>query len=368
MRTPAVAALMTLALGLVSEARPCGALFRSETDQNLALDAQRALLVVRTSTIELHLQLHAATGGADFAWIVPVPGTPTLALGDNGVFQALDQLTTPSIEIVAGSGSGGGGFCGSADKAGGGLDRDGGVQHFGGGRLGDYAYDIIGGSSAAAIEAWLADNGYVLPDGFTDAVAPYVTRASFVAVRFAPGAATVVDPDPLVVTFPRPFDSSLTYPLGMSRLSTTTTAPVVLWVLADKRYRVSNFASAELRMVAEVMREQVDRGEGASYERAITHLTSEAGGRLAITEYAQDLGDGSALDLALGDLVDASAHYLTRLYMDVPKAEIEDLVITFAANAPDVAPFATAEGESRVPVSAACLALALVVLGIRRRR
>lgn len=367
MRALVVAGLLSITIGHATSARPCGALFRSEVDQNLAIDAQRALVILRASTVEMHLQLHAATGGADFAWIIPVPGVPSLALGDQAIFDALDRMTTPEVEIVAESGGGGGGFCGSdALKGDGGLHQDG-VQHFGGGRLGDYAYDIIAGQTAEAIEGWLDMNGYTLPDDFATTVAPYVNRASFVAVKLAPGTTTIVDPDPLVVTFPRPFDASLTYPLGMSRLSTIGSAPVVLWVFADKRYRVANFASAELRMVAEVMREQADRGDAVSYADAVTTLTSEAGGRLAITEYAQDLTHGTGVESAIQALVDGSAYYLTRLYMDVPRADIEDLVVTFAANAPDVAPFATAQGEAHVPLTAACVALALLVIGRSRR-
>lgn len=364
-----LAGLVALIVAQASSARPCGALFRSETDQNLALDAQRALIVLRASTIEMHLQLHVATGGGDFAWIVPVPGVPTLSLGDTDVFDALTEMTTPHVEIVSDGGDSGGGFCGSdAAKGDLGNGRGDGVQHFGGGTLGDYTYDIIAGSSAEAIETWLGEHGYTLPADFADAVAPYVGRASFVAVRMSPGSTTVVDPDPLVVTFPRPFDTSLTYPLGMSRLSTLESAPVLLWVLADKRYRVANFGSADLSLVADVMREQVDGGMPASYADAVTSLTTEASGRLAITEYAKDLATvGAVVDPDLTPLIDDDAHYLTRLYMVVPKAAIEDLVVTFAANAPEVEPNQTAQGPERTPTTAALIVLAIGLVARRRR-
>lgn len=361
--------LVVLAVALAtSVARPCGALFPSRIDQNLALDAQRALVVVREATIEMHLQMRAATDGAGFAWVLPVAGDPTLALGDAKVFDALDALTTPTVELSSGD-SGGGGFgCGSAaDAKGGGDGRQNGVQHFGGGVLGDYTYDIIAGTSASAIETWLDDHGYLVADGFAAAIAPYAGKMSFVAVRLDPKAALETDLTPLVVTVPRSFATTITYPLALAKLSTDDLAPVVLWVLADKRYRVANFGSAELQAVANAMRAALQRDEPAEYDAAVNRLTDEAGGRLAVTEFAGELDDTS-LAAALGALRDDDAHYLTRIYLSVPKEALEDLVITFAANAPDVEPRATADAGGAVPMTAACVALAIIGVAIRRRR
>lgn len=371
MRAPLAVALVVAVLAHAPAASPCGALFRSETDQNLALDAQRALYVLRSSTVELHLQMRAAgTDGAGFAWIIPVPGEPTLSLGDAALFDALDRMTTPTVEIVSGGGSGGGGFCaGDAAKAGGGDLRDNGVQHFGGGVLGDYTYDVVGGNDAAAIEAWLGEHGYRVPEGFAAALAPYAGRATFVAVRLSPGAEDEVDLEPLVVTVARPFDVTITYPLGLSRVSTVDVAPVVLWVLADKRYRVANFGSTDLQGVADAMRDAADGGEDASYAGTLARLTALANGRLVVTEFARDLSSETvSVEGAVRALVGADTSYLTRLYMEVPVEAMQDLVVTFAADAPEVAPFATAEGASRTPATAACVALAIVLLIARRRR
>jgi hypothetical protein len=322
--------LVLACIGLhTNHARACGAFFASETDQNLALDAQRALMVVGQNRIDLHLQLVAETGGADFSWVLPVPKNPTLSLGDKGIFEALDAATRPSVTINRGGG-GGGGFCGS-DAAGGGF-RGGqnGVQHFGSGELGDYTYDIVGGDDTTAIEAWLTDNGYRVPTGFANAIGGYVAASVFVAVKLSASASTV-DLQPLIVSYERPFGSALGYAFRIGQLSTPDTAPFVLWVLADKRYRIANYGSVEVSRIATTMRD-----EGLDYDGAVDKLTTEAGGRLAIVEFAGDVGDDAALASALGVLVGEETSYLTRLYGDIPRAAMEDLVITFAANSPDV--------------------------------
>ena len=323
---------LALAIGCIGlhagEARACGAFFASETDQNLALDAQRALMVVGPNRIDLHLQLVAETGGADFSWVLPVPKNPTLSLGDKAVFEALETATRPSVTINRGGG--GGGFCGSADLGGGLRDGQNGVQHFGSGELGDYTYDIIGGEDTTALEAWLTDNGYRVPTGFADAIEGYVASSVFVAVKLAPTAATV-DLKPLIVSYERPFGSALGYAFRVGQLSTPDTAPFVLWVLADKRYRIANYGSVEVSRVATTMRD-----EGLDYDGAVEELTTEAGGKLAIVEFAGDIGGDVALTSALGTLVGEDTSYLTRLFGDIPRDAMEDLVITFAANGPDV--------------------------------
>jgi len=349
-------------------ARACGAFFASEPSQNLAIDAQRALLVVRAETLALHLQLAAATDGEPFSWIIPIPegaGPPTVTLGDASIFDALDALTTPSVTIVRGGGDSGGGLCGS-DKAGGDLGggRGGGVQHFGGGEVGPYQYDLLAGTSTEAIATWLMDNGYVLPEGFAGAITPYTERSVFVAVRLTPAAAAEgATTEPLVVTWPRAFEAGLGYALGLSKLSTVDVAPLLLWVLADKRQRVANFGSTDVSRVALAMRD-----EALDYPEAVAALTAEAGGSLFITEFARDLRalSGSPALADLAPVIADDAFYLTRLYAEVPRDAIEDLVITFAANAPEVEPAVTVTDSGAA--SGLTIAMSILMLTWRRRR
>lgn len=362
---PAIRSLVhaALAFALIAPAtaelaRPCGAFFPTRVDQNLAIDAQRALMVVGADRVDLHLQLAADSGDADFAWVVPVPKAPELALGDSAIFDALETATRPTVTFTGGSDSGGG-FCGSAADAKGGLGRnDHGINHFGGGTLGGYTYDIVGGGDAAALETWLTEKGYRVPDSFDQAIAPYLSASVFVAVRLT-ARAEVADLQPLVISYARPFGASLGYAFAIGRLSTPDSAPFVLWVLADKRYRIANYGSVEVRRIASTMRDR-----GLDYAGAVSELTSEAGGRLAIVEFARDISANTTLVSALGGAVGESTHYLTRLYGDIPRDAMEDLVLTFAVDAPDV------ENEvevSRGPGSTAiAMAFGLVGLGLVR--
>lgn len=319
-----------IASATADPARPCGAFFPTRAEQNLAIDAQRALMIVGEDRIDLHLQLAADSGDADFAWVVPVPKAPELALGDAAIFDALEAATRPTVTFTGGSDSGGG-FCGSAADAKGGLGRnDQGIDHFGGGTLGGYTYDIVGGGDGEALETWLTEKGYRVPDSFDEAIAPYLSASVFVAVRLTARAETA-DLQPLVISYARPFGASLGYAFAIGRLSTPSSAPFVLWVLADKRYRIANYGAVEVDRVASTMRDRA-----LDYAGAVSALTNEAGGRLAIVEFARDISADSALVSALGDAVGDSTRYLTRLYGDIPKDAMEDLVLTFAVDAPDV--------------------------------
>jgi len=369
---PLVAGLTVASIPL-DAAHACGGFFRTETTQNLAIDAQRALFVWHEKTVDVHLQLVAATDGGDFAWVVPVPVQPELSLGDEAIFESLDTLTTPSITFDRDSG-GGGGFCGSADAAGGLAPNQSGVTHFGGGVLGDYQWDVITGVTTEAVGTWLGDHGYVLPEGFADAAQPYLDGGMrFLAVTLTPTAQdSALDLQPLVVTMERPGDSKLVFPLGFSRLSAVDVTPIVLYVLADKRYRVSNAANVELDTVASELGDRFDGGEELDYEAAVDDLTSDAGGRFVVTEFASDIGDIPSLSGELNALLaeDADAHYLTRLYARVPRASLDDMVITFANEAGDVNNHQTADagGAGKETALAFAFISLLLATGVVRRR
>lgn len=356
----AVAALA--AAGAPAPASACGAFFPSVSATNAAIDAQRALFVWREKTVDMHLQLVADTDGGDFVWILPVPDQPTLALGDAAVFDALDAIATPTVEIARDSGGGGGGFCGS-DAAGGALGQPrGGVQHFGGGTLGDYTWDLIAGQEAEAVAAWLETNAYAVPEGFAAVAAAY-TSMRFLAVRLSPDRADDgLDLTPLIVTVERPATGRLVFPLGFSRVSAPETTPLVFYNLADKRHRVANAASVEVATVGAELRALVDESLDAGYDDAVDALTADAGGRLVVTEFAGAVDVADLLGLAADE-----APYLTRLYARVRAEHLDDLVITFANHAGDVDNHVIAASDSDLGDGPTSFALAFFGLLVARR-
>ncbi len=380
-RRPSVLLLTLTAALLVfvavkPRARACGAFFPATPETNARIDAQRAFYVIGPTQVSLHLQLRpAADAGASFAWVFPVPATgdalPTLALGDTGLFPALDTMTRPEVTIVRDDGGGGGFGCGDAKS--GDLspgDRGAPVTHFGGGTLGPYTWDVLAGSDADAVAAWLEEAGYVVPDGLGAALAPYTEGSRFVAVRLtAPSEATEDALDPLVITYARPLSQTLLYPLALSALSSPDRAPFTIWTLADRRYRILNQGSVDISRVARVMAD-----EGLGYNAAIAWLAEGADGRLTVTEYARDLAPLAAgLPPAIGALLTDDTHYLTRLFGEPETAALEDLYLTFAPNAPEVSPevIITAKADGldvgRHAGGPLLLLAGLVALRLRRR-
>lgn len=372
-------ALCTLTLAAVaaapSAAWPCGAFFASSVSENPAFDAQRALIVMREDKTELHLQMAANEDLDDFVWVFPVPEVPAeLALGSDAVFEALDNETTPRVEIESLDDGGGGGGCFGAD-AGGAPDRvRDSLVHFGGGTLGDYEYDYLSGQDTEEMVTWLEEEGYVVPEGTAAALEPYAAEFMvFIWVKLSRDAAAEpgsVSFDPLVVTLDRSPSPTMGYPLSLSALSAAQTNPVLLYVLANKRYRVSTYGSADLGFVAEKMAANRDEdGDPAGYVETVDAMTASAGGRLFVTEYARDLSERELLSDPLLELIDGRAFYLTRLYARVPADSLVDATLTFADDAPEVSGrVEVIDGAATAASGATLMLLVLAFLGVRRRR
>lgn len=366
----ALAALLGAAAAIGANAPPaeaCGGVFPTVVSQELGVDAQRALMVVHRLEMDVHVQLAATHGGEDFAWVIPVPDVPTLSIGDDAIFDALEAETRPSVTLARGD-SGGGSLCGDAAGVDAGSNGISGVTRFSGGTVGDYTYDVIGGDSANAILKWLDDNGYVVPDDAEPILQGYADlHMRFVAVRLTAAGDRADDLAPLVMRLPTPGGRRFRYPLDILSIGAAARNPVVVWVLADKRYRVSNYGSIDVDTVATELRARDDAGEEPDYGAAIDDLTDAGGGRLFVTEYAAPL-DATQLPPALAALVDDEAFYLTRLHARIPRAALGDAIVTFANDAPDVSPDVVAEAHPPVgTLLATGWPLALLLLGAARR-
>jgi hypothetical protein len=333
------------------------------------MEAQKVLMVWKAEEIDVHVSVRAVTEGADFSWVLPVAAAPKLALGDSAVFEALDAMTRPTIDIEQEIFTGGGesGFCGMTSDASGGAAKNGGSApiQVESGTLGNYEYDIVSASSVEEMLTWLEDDGYAIPEGASGALAPYVAaKMSFVWVKLGPKTQGVSTSDlqPLILTVPRPVNSELSFPLALSAGSASPGSKMVthLYMLADKRYRVTNYGSTDLEGVADSLWEM--RFDSPLYEDVLDSMTEEAGGRLMVTEFARDLTNFATLDPAIEELIGDASFYLTRLHARTSPESLADATLTFAHEAPEVAPFATAKdksGHAHLP-----LAVLLVLLGL----
>ena len=350
----------------------CAAFFQPTiTGQGAAVNAQKVLYVVRDKSVELHAQIAVDAADGEFAWVIPVPDVESVDLGNAKVFESLG-ITNPKISFYTASDSGGGGGiqcgCGAAAKDGaaaGGRGFSNTVDHFGGGKLGDYTYDVLASKSAADMVDWLKDNGYSTPDGAVDVLQPYADAGmKFVWAKVNPDAAKgSVSTDPLKITIPiaDPAKMALAYPLALSKLSAAPINPVVLFVLAGQRFHVAGIDNLTLEDVGVETRKRVDDGLDYEYAAVIDAMTADSDGNLAITEYAQDVSTMES-DLAFLELVDDSATYLTRLFLRAPESGLTDLSLMPLHNVGDVTNDVVARAEPPAPLYQVLAGNGLVIL------
>lgn len=174
------------------------------------------------------------------AWIMPVPGRATVALGDADLFSQLAGLTSPEYRTRSYFWPRHGDWPfapGSRDVAGARPPGTGEAQVgvVGRERLGDFDVARLTATDPDALRNWLETNGFKLPDGLSAEVKPYVDQHwEYVAVRLVPrdqGATLRGTLDPLLIRF----DSErLVYPMRLSRLAKSAQS-LGLYVLADHR-------------------------------------------------------------------------------------------------------------------------------------
>lgn len=363
-------------LALPSGALACGIFFPALDASPTAMDAQKALLVFGEATVDVHISVRAEGAGDDFVWVLPVADHPLLSLGSAEVFTSLESLTNPSIEVEQEVFSGGDSSflgCGvlSTDMEAGGARNGAGSAPLvvESGTLGEYEYDIIKPTTSEGMTTWLTENGYAVPDGTSDVLAPYVNAGmSFVWVKLGPKTEGLglSDIRPLVLTVPRPVTGEVMFPLALSAGSAQDVMGTHIYTLAEQRYRVTNYASMDLQGLADAYWDL--RWEDLSYEALLDQVTTDAGGRLMVTEFARDLRVESDLPASLAQLMDDSAFYLTRLHARTRPEHLADAQLSFAHGAGEVSNTAMASSQSRnAGFPLALFAVLLGLLGWSRR-
>lgn len=217
---------LTLALGaLILWARPvaaCGggsvvgpAVVTTETSRPVVADSQRILISSRRNITEIVVQIGVPETTADYGVLIPVPAEPTIdsepvAASD---FDELDAATAPTIvtttvtrDSSVGSGPTGSGCgCGadSSTAVGAGdtpsLEGDAGssmsarVTVGAPTNIGPVTAVKLSATDALALDAWLGDNGFVIPDERLELLARYVgPDRYFIAIKRNDAAVTNV--------------------------------------------------------------------------------------------------------------------------------------------------------------------------------
>lgn len=314
-------AKVALALG-VSLAAPatswaCGAIFEPiEAQSGAAFEAQTVLIHRRADRVDLHVRMTISPGG-DVSWVLPSAPGATLSLGDDALFDALDEVTRPTIELEYVGSTGG---C-SPPSDGAAAPPDG-VDVQAVGRIGEYDYAIIASGDAAAAAAWLTENGFAVPDGAEAAMQPYADLGmEFIGVRLArpaddPDGST--RPTPLILSVADDSAALPAYPLGLSALSVDRVLPVLVYVLGERRARVGGVTELTVVDVADRILEQ----RYLEYAEAVDRLSGENTGAVWIT-------DAVLLDSATAHpwLADLGGGVLTRLSARLPVEDIADAML-----------------------------------------
>ncbi len=324
MRLTPLACAVSAALLAPAAALACGAIFTpAEATAGASFETQTVLVHRRAERVDLHVRMTVAPGAPDFSWVLPAPPDAELALGDDALFDALDDLTRPVIDVEFVGGNGG---CSPGDGAAAGGDLRG-VDVVEVGRIGEYDYAIIASGDAAAAAQWLTDNGFAVPEGGEAAMQPYADGGmNFIGVRLTrpADAETGTRPTPLVLSIADGGDDLPTYPLGLSALSAGETLPVLIYVLGPQRAAVQGAEGATVADVADRILDQ----RYLEYDDAIDLLQAEAAGPLWITDAViAEPADSEGLVAGLGP-ADSRA-MLTRLYARLPVERVADVTLTW---------------------------------------
>jgi len=226
---PLVAIVLTL---MATPVLADGALFIGDEIMWRDLDqsAQRAVILYGNSTgnSTQHLILSVSFEGdaEEFAWVIPVPNKPEIALSDAELFWELSDFTRRAIPPEPGSWF----ACGTCAPPPDGVDV---IEEQ---VVGPYATAILSATDPTALVDWLNANGYLFPEEGEEIISEYIDKEwYFVATRI-----NAVDEDtgdalvegsiePIVLSFA---SDEIVYPLRITSLSAAS-PEVLLYVFAD---------------------------------------------------------------------------------------------------------------------------------------
>jgi hypothetical protein len=143
-----------------------GCFFPDSVYRDLYESAQRAVILYGNSTEHLILSVSFEGDAEEFAWVIPVPEKPEIAVTDAELFWELSDLTisaisTPGFGCIRHEG---------LDPSGDGVDV---IQEQ---VVGPYATAILSATNATALVDWLNANGYIFPEDGEEIISEYIEK------------------------------------------------------------------------------------------------------------------------------------------------------------------------------------------------
>ncbi len=283
-----------------SSARACGGFFCNNS-QPVNQAAERIVFSTDddgsvTAIVEVRYQGEAE----DFAWMLPVAGTPEVGVSSTAALDRLQRATNPQYRlttVVEGEcdddGSRGGLFGNTADSAGSAPpgsepSPEPEVNVLDAGTVGPYDYVTIsvesGPDSAAAALEWLREQGFDVDDFGGDLLREYLDSGmNLIAFRLTKGA-DAGEIRPVVLGFGQGLPA---IPIRPTAVAANEDMGVLVWVLGESRAVPANYRALELNEAAINW-----LSPGSNYNDVVTRAANEAGGQGFVTELA---GEASPL-------------------------------------------------------------------------
>ncbi|MEE2788566.1 MAG: DUF2330 domain-containing protein [Myxococcota bacterium] len=159
---------------------------------------------------------------------------------------------------------------------------------------GEYTVVILSAKEAAGLETWLKMNNYTIPDGASDALAPYVNANMKFFVAKVDLTKVKRDTSGLVTLSPLRFEyesKQLRLPVRLGLLNAQAKQDLLVYILHPKdRYEVANYKNIFIPSNLEVEND-VRRSFGAFYAALFDRALEAAGGSAVVTEYAWQTTD-----------------------------------------------------------------------------
>jgi MYXO-CTERM domain-containing protein len=271
-------------------AHACGGLFCSSTNPVNQAAEQIIFVDNPDGSVTAVIQILYEGPAHQFAWVLPVPGNPTVGVSSEQAFASVKGLTNPQYNLQRRFADGcatfmnGGPQAPSASGAGGSAaEDDGGVSVVASGAIGPYEYDTIAVDPTADDPAdvaikWLADNGYDVGALGPDVLRPYLEEGlNLIAFKLDKNSSTG-SIRPVMLTYESEHPS---IPIRPTAVAANDDMGVMVFLLSSERGIPQNYKALELN-------EALINWFNASsnYNEIVSLAADEAMGQGFVTEFA----------------------------------------------------------------------------------
>ena len=274
--------------------------------------AEQIIFEVEPGWVTAHVLIKYSGKPESFAWIIPVPEVPELALSPTSAFGLIDKATAPSVTVQtdnlcpqsawscayhdrpncgglygADDNQGAGGGTSVSDAAAGGNEPPP-VTVINEQVVGDYQTVTFRANEAAAATQWLRDNGFVVNSTTSIYMEPYVQAGMvFVAAKLVAGAG-ISSIKPLKMRYRAAFPM---VPLLLTAVGADPHMTVTAYIYGNDPFRPMGHPVVQIdpKQIAR------DRSGRVNYPMVLAKTIDDAGGDAFVIEYR-----GSAVRSQLG--------------------------------------------------------------------